>query len=664
MKRIAILIALAAMLTGVKYRCLAQESSAPLVTINNQPIHPNEFLALYLKNHGNSQAPIDGKTIDNYLDLFINFKLKVIAAKEQQLDTSAAFQREYQGYINQLAQSYLIDSAILNRLVNEAYRRMQTEISASHILISVPQNLPASDTLRYYNKALKIRNRINRGEPFGKVALETSNDPSVSHNNGYLGWFSVFQMLYPFETAAYSTPVDSLSMPVRTRFGYHIIKVHGKRPARGKLKVAHILIRVKPNASQEEVDAARQKINALYSRLLNGDSFADLAKKESQDPGSASQGGELPWIKPGQTLPEFERVAYSLSKNGDISKPFQSSYGWHIIKRIDSKKIGTLAEMLPEIEQHIARDSRSAILKTTLINRIKQNGNFTAADSIIRSLLPYLDSTLYPGKWKAPKLSNNPVVFTISSTPYNLMQLARYIEANQRMAKRMPLPKFLEQSANRWIENILINTEITRLKTENPEFKQLAREYYEGMLLFEISNRTIWQQNIDSTELAEFFNNHKENYRWKERVHYAVFTLADPKLSDKFKRFLIKKRKKGLSPEAITRLFNKKYGNESVKYEKTTVNSPQTDIDNSKPTGEYSEWPNHIKPDSDRTRITLFIGKTYNDPKVLDECRAEVISDYQKQLEAKWVAGLKKRYPIVVNHAVLQKIKDTFAGNQ
>ncbi|HOU75465.1 MAG TPA: peptidylprolyl isomerase, partial [Tenuifilum sp.] len=237
-----------------------KQGSETLLTINNTPISADEFISLYIKNTKATGAKIDKSTLDDYLNLFINFKLKVQAARDAGIDTLSSFRNEYNGYIDQLAQSYFIDQETLDALTREAYQRMKEEVSASHILISIPETVTGADTLKYYQKALEARSKVINGEPFGKVALTTSNDPSVSRNNGYLGWFSAFQMVYPFETAAYSTPVDSVSMPVRTRFGYHIIKVHGRRPAKGQIKVAHIMVRVNPNASPQEMENARQKI--------------------------------------------------------------------------------------------------------------------------------------------------------------------------------------------------------------------------------------------------------------------------------------------------------------------------------------------------------------------------------------------------------------------
>jgi len=350
----------------------SQNNNEILLTIHDRKITKAEFERIYRKNNRNSSI-IDKKSLEEYLDLFINFKLKVIEAKELGLDITASFIKEFEGYRKQLAKPYLIDNKTNEELISEAYKRIKQEVRASHILIRVDINATPEDTLFAYNKTLNIRERLLEGEPFEIVAKRTSDDPSVKNNGGDLGYFTAFQMPYSFETAAYNTNVSELSMPVTTRFGYHIIKVTDKRVAQGQIKVAHILLTVSQGAKQEEKEKARKKIVDIYEQLKNDEDFGELAKKYSEDPGTAKNGGELPWFGVGRIMVrEFENAAFALKKNGDISGPVRTSVGWHIIKRIDKKEIESFDEMKTQLENKISKDERALISKMSFIQKLKR----------------------------------------------------------------------------------------------------------------------------------------------------------------------------------------------------------------------------------------------------------------------------------------------------
>lgn len=237
----------------------AQEKENPVVLeIGNKKVTLEEFEAIYKKNADENKTSTP-EELKDYLDLYIKFKLKVVEAEALGMDTLPAFVQELEGYRKQLAQPYLSDREVTEGLIKEAYERMKSDVNASHILVKVSQEAEPKDTLAAYNKILKIRKRIITGEDFEKVAAETSEDPSAVKNKGNLGYFTVFQMVYPFESAAYNTEVGKISMPVRTSFGYHILKVNDKRPARGTMKAAHIMIRVNKNDGEEEIQNKKTK---------------------------------------------------------------------------------------------------------------------------------------------------------------------------------------------------------------------------------------------------------------------------------------------------------------------------------------------------------------------------------------------------------------------
>ena len=402
MKKIGILVSVVLMICSNTFA----QSEETLLTINDKDISKEEFERIYEKNKTNLTTG-EVTSIEDYLELFINFKLKVFEAQELGYDTLSSFIKEFDGYKKQLARPYLLDNQANEMVIQEAYERMQYEVRASHILIELDAGAEPKDTLVAYNKAIKIRKRILFGEQFEVVAKGSSDDPSVKNNGGDLGYFTAFQMIYPFESAVFNLNIGEISLPVRTRFGYHIIKVTDKRKARGEVKVAHIMLTV-PRGSTEEIELQKKElVNNIYHRIKEGEDFTDLAKTYSEDRGSARNGGELPWFGTGRMVKEFEDASFSLEYKGDISKPVKTGFGWHIIKLIDKKDIPSFDEAKAEIKRKVGNDKRSDIARKALINKLKKEYKFYE------------------------KQCNVPVTYDSTENVYNIRQ--EYLKSNHRI---------------------------------------------------------------------------------------------------------------------------------------------------------------------------------------------------------------------------------------
>ena len=330
---------------------IAQKKEKVLVSIDNEKITVQEFKRVYEKNLDaidNEEA----KDIDNNLELFINYRLKVREAYTIKLDTLSSYKKEIETYRNQLSAPYLQDSAFINQLVRDAYFRTKNEVKAKHILIRTPKVPTPKDTLEAYQKIIKIRNRIVNGEDFEKVAEEVSEDPSARDfngrkgNKGNLGYFSAFKMVFPFEDAAYNTKVGQVSKPFRTRFGYHILKVDEFRPSKGEVEVAHILVK---DLSKKGED----KINEVYAKLNKDEQFGSLAERYSDDQGTKSRDGKLRKFGTGVMVKSFEDVAFSLEKEGEYSKPFKTRFGWHIVQLIKKHPVQPFDEIKIDLENRI-----------------------------------------------------------------------------------------------------------------------------------------------------------------------------------------------------------------------------------------------------------------------------------------------------------------------
>lgn len=394
MKRILSSAVLGMVVVGVMAQ--AAHEDPVLMTVDGQPVTRSEFEAIYKKN--NKDAPVSKGALDEYLDLFINYKLKVRAAEAAGLDTAAKFANELAGYRQQLARPYLIDRSLNDQLMQEAYERKTEEVRASHILVSVAPDASPEDTAAAWKRVMALRTRIVGGEDFAKVAQGSggSDDPSVKSNAGDLGYFSVLQMVYPFESAAYRTPVGQVSQPVRTKFGYHLIKVTDRRPAQGEMKAAHIMIRSSEEDESGKKAAAEAKIQEAYNRIKSGElSFADAALKYSDDAATSGKGGELPPFTTGKMIPEFEAKAFALKHDEDVSTPFKTPYGWHIVKRLGYTPPPSFEEAKAELKSKISHDSRAEITRKKFLSNLRAEYHYKDYPKNLVPVEKALDPTVF-----------------------------------------------------------------------------------------------------------------------------------------------------------------------------------------------------------------------------------------------------------------------------
>lgn len=321
-----------------------------LLEIDQEKITADEFLHIYKKNNTNADA-MTYKAMDEYMDLFINFKLKVHEAGIKGLDTLASFKQELSGYRSQLAQPYLTDKQVEEDLIAEAYERMKWDIDVSHILVKCDPTASSADSLKAWNKINDVYKKLVKGGDFVKLVKDYSEDDGSQLTNGKLGYRTVFGLIYEFESMMYSTPVNEFSKPFRTRFGYHILKVSDKRPAKGNYKVAHIMMIV-PKESGNSFDAKAQKsINELLVKARSGEDFAKLAEEFSEDRRTATDGGILGWVSVGgKMIKEFEDAVFLLEKPGDISEVLKTSYGYHIIKLLEIEGIKPFDEVKSDLK--------------------------------------------------------------------------------------------------------------------------------------------------------------------------------------------------------------------------------------------------------------------------------------------------------------------------
>ncbi len=524
-------IILSSLLFACKGLFQGKSGSDVFFTVDGEPVTVKEFEYGFKKNNTGEDTSPTREEIDNYLDLYINFKLKVHEARARGYDTTRAFKKEYETYKNELIRPYLSETRAIDSLCREAYDRMQWEVKAAHILIRLPENPLPSDTLKAYEKIAGIRQRVLEGSDFSILAKKYSDDPSAATNGGMLGYFTVFQMVYPFETAAYTTKPGQVSPIIRTRFGYHILKVYDKRPSRGKVKVAHILIRVKPDSSNEE--AARNKIFEIHDELNAGIEWEALCSQFSEDNRTRYSGGSLPYLATGQIDNVFSDAAFSLEKPGDISDPFRTRYGWHIVKLEDKKGLEPYENLKPDIESKVRRDSRGFTTKKVLFKKMKRKYGLTVDNAALDYALSRANNSLLQGKWtfsEEQESLRDTLIFFKGGTA-SIKDFFVWIKANQRPVGEKDPKNYVKALYNRFVEAILMQNEIDELINSNESFKMLLNEYYEGMMLFDIMDREVWTKaTTDTSGLKAFYISHRNLFMRGESVDAEIYNASSASL--------------------------------------------------------------------------------------------------------------------------------------
>jgi peptidyl-prolyl cis-trans isomerase SurA len=628
-------------------------SEEVLFTVNQEQVTAEEFMKVYNKNR-NIGEDIDPKTPREYLDLYINFKLKVQNAKALGMDTMPRFVNEFNQYRNQLAKPYLSDKAVNQELIQEAYNRGLYDVRASHIMLAVTPESDAIDTLKAYKKLVALKERIEKGESFEEIAKQYSQDSYSAVKGGDLGYFTVFSMVYPFENAAYNTPVGKMSNIVRSQYGYHLVKVTDKRKARGTVQVAHIFLVDNEQSTQDQKVTAEQKIKEIYQKLQSGADFATLAKQYSEDKSSAYAGGMIPEFGINKMFPEFEEQAFALKAVGDISAPFKTPVGWHIIQLKGKPEMPSMEDMSADLKRKIDRDSRSQQGRISIIKKLKKEYGFKEYPKNIDLAFSQVGKGYLTMNYDSEGHKHgSKVMFEFEGEEYTVTDFLDWLELNQAKGgkKLAALDVELEKAYKGFSEGALLEYEKAHLEEKHPEFRMLSREYYEGILLFDLTDKKVWRKSVsDTTGLQAFFEANKSNYKWTERYEVVFVNAASKKIAKKAMKAL----KKGESLEEINADLNKKSllnvqtdtGTFELKDNKHLANFTL-------PASGFTE----IKEVDDRYEFVYVVKTIPAGPKTLEEARGSVLSDYSTYLEKEWLKELKSTYAVEVNEEVLEQVE-------
>lgn len=621
-----------------------------LFTVNKEQVTAGEFIKVYNKNR-NIGEDIDPKTPREYLDLYIKFKLKVQNAKELGMDTMPRFRNEFNSYRNQLAEPYLSDKAVNRDLIAEAYERSKYDVRASHIMLAVNPEASPMDTTKALGKLKKLKERIEAGESFEKIAQEYSQDTYSAKNQGDLGYFTVFNMVYPFESAAYNTKVGEMSPIVRSQFGYHLLKVTDVRPARGSVKVAHILIVDNNENTEEKSNTAKQKIFEIYKEITEGSDFSTMAKQYSEDKSSAFAGGIIPEFGINKMFPEFEEVAFNL-KVGEISKPFKTPVGWHIVKVIEKPMPKTLKDSEGELKRLIDRDTRSQQGRISIIKNLKKEYKFKEYPKNIDLAFTQVDKSYLTTNYQSKAIKNaNKVMFSFADEEYTVADFIKWLELNQAKGGRKvgALDVELNKIYNTYSEGKVLAYEKANLEKKYPEFAMLSREYFEGILLFDLTEKKVWRKSVsDTVGLENFYKANKENYAWTKRYEAVIISAVSERIAKKAQKML----SKGKSLEEMTeKLSEKSLLNVKLDTGIYEIKDNETLASLSLP-----EQGNSNIVEKDGRFVFAYVKRTLpTGIKTLKEAKGLVLSDYTNYLEKEWLQELTQKYNVDVNEAVMKK---------
>lgn len=628
------------------------KSKEVLFTINEKPYYTDEFERIYKKNLDLVKDDTQ-KDLNQYLELFIGYKLKVNKAYKLGLQNNTPYQNELKSYRTQLAKNYFNDTKITQELVEEGYNRLQKEIKASHILILVDENATAEDTLKAYKKIEDIRKKAVAGESFSDLAAQFSEDPSAKENKGDLGYFTAFRMVYPFENAAYNTSRGEISKIIRTRFGYHILKINDVRPNRGEITVAHIMIL---NPKPDDVDKdSKNIITDIYKKIQQGEKFEDLAKQFSEDKSSSSKGGVLNKFGSGQlSSEEFESMAFALKNVGDISAPFQSQFGWHIIKLIEKHPIKTMDEMKSELETKIGKDDRSKKITASLNEKLRKKYTYKRDNKQFALVSKSITNDFYDGKWSIPETfnNNNATLLTINSKKIDDKTFLDFVEKQQKAGfKTKPLSKLTDELYDKFLNEQLTAYYDENLENDFPDFANVMEEYRDGLLLFDLMEKEIWNRaKTDSLGLKDFYEAHKMEHMWKKRVEVTVASSTKQDMIKKAQVLL----KKGTEPQAIKDKLNVN----NVVNVMTNSGAFEEGSDALPKTMKYNVGVSDVFKEGEYYFVTNIEKVLPETPKTLEECKGKIVNDYQQYLEQRWVDDLKNEFTVKVNADVFERVKN------
>lgn len=640
-------------------KCSKNKTNDPtLIEVGDEKVSVSEFRYFYEKNNRNNNDYSE-KSLNEYLDLFKKFKLKVAEANKQGLHNEEAFIKEFEGYKTELAKPYLTEDGFNEKLAKEAFERSKTDVKTSHILIQVSRDAKPSDTLAAYNKLNNVYTKIKSGSDFGEMAKQYSEDKSAQMEDlprgykGNLGYFSTLQLVYEYENMMYSTPVGQVSPIFRTQFGYHILKVTDKKSSEGEVKVAQILVRSAESSTAEEKAVKKKKIDDIHTELSKGANWNTICEQYSEHEQSKLKGGEMqPFTKGGyKGVPEFEKAAFELTKTGDFSKPVKTPYGWHIIRLMSNTKDATFEEMKEYFIRKVRNKPRAQLDKVILTKRLQKQNNFKENEISKAIAINSIDSTYLAGTWSYSESNElyKKTLFSLNDQIYTIQEFLAYAKEAQKKKTRSKSYEYIAtQTYTNFVQDKVYLYEKDHLEEKYFDYKMLVKEYRDGILLFDLMKKDVWDKaQKDTTGLKEYYSNNKEKYQWKERIDATIYTLRRTDDKDELLGLIDNK----VPSDSIKKIFDVK-SPLALRVKKGKYEQAGSSIIRK------IDWNKNrnILEEKDAIVVVETARKIAPCPKEYNEAKGLIISDYQNIVEKEWLIELAKQHPIKVNENELKKL--------
>ncbi|MCD6012935.1 MAG: hypothetical protein K0Q79_2797 [Flavipsychrobacter sp.] len=634
--------------------CILTADAQALFTYGARSVSKEEFLRVYKKNSINKKPDMSDTALRSYLNLYALFRMKVAEADKQRLDTVATIDNELNNYRKQLAKNYLTDEQITTKLYREAYDRMKEDVRVAHIMVSCP---PGTDTTAAYRKIDSIYKAIEgKKATFEAMAKDYSDDKGSKDNGGDIGFITALKIVYSIESMAYNTPVGKISKPFKSQFGYHIMKVLDRRPSRGQVKVAQILIRTPKSRGEEGVAAARMRADSVVSMIKGGQRFADLVMKYSDDQYSVKDSGILKPFGAGDMVPDFENASFALKKPGDVSAPIKTEYGFHIIKLLEKYPLKPYDSIVSQIKHKVDNDSRAQMAKEIFFNKVKEKNGFKEYPDNVKEITAALAATDSGASAKTINGSDykNMVkpVFALAGKNYLQVDFAMFLEKLTHGKLNGPKETVVRDAYNLYVNNVVNDFEEHKLVEANPDFRNLMQEYRDGIMLFELMDRNVWSKAArDSAGLAAFYQQHKGKYMWEPGFEGAVYRFKNKEMLDTGLAML----RANVTDENIVKELNTSAHPDAVSVQRGRYefarfkDATQAELMNDKmkviaqPSGQYT---------------VVYAKEIFTAPgqKSLSEARGYVVAEYQDFLEKQWNEKMRHDYPLKVNETVFKSM--------
>jgi peptidyl-prolyl cis-trans isomerase SurA len=684
-------------LLGTANTANAQIQDDPVVMeIGDEKIKQSELMKNYLQamsidpNATKIQSESEKRNaLNEYVQMYANFRLKIKDAYAEQYDTVATFKREYKLYRDEVAAPYLIDSDLLESILLEAYNRNQYAVRASHIMVELDRNASPEDTLKAYKKAMDIYTKATRKNAnFTKLAITYSEDPSardhlsqrtntnMKGNGGDLGYFTVFDMVFPFEDAVYKMNIGEVCKPIRTNFGYHIIKLYDKVPIYGKTSIQHIWV---GSISETDSNRMKSKINDAYMRLKDGEDFNKVVRDCSEDRATIPMNGLIENVPIQRMVPEYVSKISALQV-GEFSEPFKTHYGWHIIKVVRKDSIPSFEDMRAFYKQRISRDQRSKQPQNVYVEKMKKKHYFvdhlTTNKEAYNELKSSVTNDVFKETWAMPNLERGTeVAFSINGKNYTVNEVAAYIHNNQKKAVPIPLDVYFQNAYDAFVAKEIIDYCNSRLEEDYPEFYDLVNEYKNGLLIFAYNDSKVWSRAIiDTAGLKEFYtaesvkkdlnNPDHAMYFWKQRADIMTIAITDSSCADAAKVLKVVEKnafKEGMNKQKMTDLVMKKVRKKKCQQPTPVyVRNVMTEIgDTSIINANEFQKGIYTKKTKNGKGYIVIVVRGIKDPmhKELREARGYYINDYQTYLEAQLIEELRSKYEVTVHQDKIDAIK-------